>query len=254
MNIQSINQLHILLTAILLIVLMLGHVEPVQALCASPSASEGSMNYDATSKHRFEYCDNTDTWQELGVGTLESLGDVSSIMSPANGQIFTYNTAASEWDTQDVPSVSFPSGYIGMFDLTSCPSGWTLVTASQGYFPRGIDVAGTTDPDGVRAALNQQADTLGPHTHTADPPSTSSGNDGEHNHITYGSLLTDLTGNSTGNRLNALSGNGGGNNTGTTDSQAAHTHNFDVDAFTTGSTGVTESRPKNFAVLFCSKD
>ena len=37
------------------------------AACSSPTANEGSLNYNYTS-HVFQYCDDTSTWQSLVAG------------------------------------------------------------------------------------------------------------------------------------------------------------------------------------------
>jgi len=107
-----------------------------------------------------------------------------------------------------------PSGAIMAFDLTSCPSGWTEYTAARGRFLRGIDNGAGNDPDGTRAPGATQEDELKAHTHT---------------------YFQSYDKNAQYASTNTEDGNKGG----VTGSS--------------GSTGGTETRPKNVAVLFCRK-
>jgi hypothetical protein len=58
-------------------------------------------------------------------------------------------------------------GEVAAFDATTCPAPWTLYTPAVGRFVRGLDPAGTVDPDGTtRQAGSLQADGIGSHVHT----------------------------------------------------------------------------------------
>lgn len=52
------------------------------------------------------------------------------------------------------------------FLAQTCPSGWRAIQDAQGRFLRGIDNTGANDPDGKRSPGSLQADTVGKHTHT----------------------------------------------------------------------------------------
>lgn len=120
-----------------------------------------------------------------------------------------------------------PSGFIGAFDLAACPDGWSEYTAARGRFPRGIDPTGTNDPDGVRTAGSVQEDAFQGHRHQAyDVGGTAGVSSGSYVNVKH--------------------------RTGSTDSSVV------LDPISDGSSGsprvAEETRPKNFAVLYCRKD
>ena len=113
------------------------------------------------------------------------------------------------------------------FDLTSCPAGWSEYTPARGRFLRGIDNAAGNDPSGTRPPGNTQGDGLGSHTHDYYVGHTSSG---------FGHLYSYhqiANADDIGGRYLASAYGGGINIV---------------------ATGISETRPKNVAVLFCEKN
>lgn len=147
-------------------------------------------------------------------------------------------------------SMGVPSGAVWAFDLASCPAGWTEYTAARGRFLRGIDNGAGNDPDGTRAPSNVQTDDLKAHVHSVDPPSTATNSAGAHSHDynrpnIVASYRNNLESGSNGNQSVTAGAS--------TSSDGAHTHTVNIAAFDSASTGGTETRPKNVAVLFCRK-
>lgn len=93
----------------------------VQASCTSPSGPEGSLNY-STSNHRFEFCDQSNTWQPLS-GSSGATGVEDHIISGttslyANGtnyiSVTTNGTVTGYWDTAGrfiTPGISVTNAY-----------------------------------------------------------------------------------------------------------------------------------------------
>lgn len=176
------------------------------------SNTQGTLVFD-TSANTMKFCDGTN-WVSLGGGGGDSI----------------------------------PTGAVMAFDLASCPTGWTEYTASRGRFLRGIDNGAGNDPAGTRAPGNVQADELGSHLHSVDPPSTATNSAGAHTHNIIGG-----GGTSAGTtRLRAQASSTPTNMA--TESAGAHTHTVNIPAFNSAATGGAETRPKNVAVLFCRKN
>ncbi|MCA1923236.1 hypothetical protein [Buttiauxella noackiae] len=108
------------------------------------------------------------------------------------------------------------------FMSDNCPSGWVPVPNAQGRFLRGIDSSGstTTDPDGKRVPGSVQEDMIAKHTHTYQ----SGFHEGQSN-------------------------NGTGADPNKKNPQLVNT---DEGKSKFGELG-SETRPKNMAVLFCTK-
>ena len=115
--------------------------------------------------------------------------------------------------------IGVPAGTISAFAAASCPSGWVEYGPARGRFLRGIDNGAGNDPDGTRAPGNVQADMLAAHTH------------GLPGSLLHNSAPADF------------SSQGGGS--------ADYRRNENT-GHTTTSSGGTETRPKNVAVIFCS--
>lgn len=115
---------------------------------------------------------------------------------------------------------STPTGAIMAFDLATCPTGWSVYTAAQGRFLRGIDPAGTVDPSGARVAGHVQADAFQGHAHGIGGAASSSGS--------YGQLSAQSPSVPSGLPIE-VSGYG-------------------------APRIASETRPKNVAVLYCRKD
>lgn len=63
-------------------------------------------------------------------------------------------------------AASLPTGAVIAFNSANCPSGWSEYRQAYGRFIRGIDVPGTTDPNGSRSPGNLQDDTVQDHAHS----------------------------------------------------------------------------------------
>jgi hypothetical protein len=90
------------------------------AACSSPAGNEGAFRYD-TSNHRYQYCDNTDTWQPLGSGSSGATGVEDHIVSG------THAVYANE-----------SSGYVS---LSTTGTDWGYLGATASYLPR-LNAAG----------------------------------------------------------------------------------------------------------------
>jgi hypothetical protein len=111
-------------------------------------------------------------------------------------------------------------GEVVAFAATACPAPWTLYIPAVGRFVRGLDPAGTIDPDGTtRQVGSLQADGIISHAHT------------------MGANGLDSQTNTTGTmRYPNYVPNDGGGGKKQTDANAG---------------GLTETRPKNVALLYC---
>ncbi len=142
-------------------------------------------------------------------------------------------TAISTSTINGAPSSSWtiPTGAIMAFDLATCPSGWSEYTAARGRFLRGIDNGAGNDPDGTRAPGTTQADAFKSHSH--------------------GIVAADITDYAAAFTINDNSGD-----------QLASSDNITsgvnavmrTSRYGTAAAGVSETRPKNVAVLFCRKN
>jgi len=159
-----------------------------------------------------------------------------------------------------------PSGMIAIFD-TSCPTGWTRVSAFDGLFLRGSDTYGGTGG----------AET---HTHSIDPPSTATSSNGLHYHgftvpsyntgnqsayhthlISYeedtiyytvgGESKTFMTNVQYTNQESQTHTHSAGGVTANTVGSGTHTHTVDIAAFDSSS---ASNLPPYIDVVFCKKD
>jgi len=112
-------------------------------------------------------------------------------------------------------------GAVVAFNSTFCPSGWREFVPAQGRFIRGIDKTGAgIDPSGLRAPLTLQEDAFKQHQHTL----ALVGRSGNNAYVNRGPGwgMDDWQGNTTGASTNVV--------------------------------GDSETRPKNVALLYCSRD
>lgn len=141
----------------------------------------------------------------------------------------------------------------------------------RGEFIRGWADGGTVDSG--RVFGSKQAEDIESHLHTVNPPSTATSSD-THSHTYSGSTNTTgahthtapsttsggvgngrvLEGNATENSTVSINSAGDHAHTysGTTSSDT-HSHTVDIAQFNSGSTGGTETRPRNIALLACIK-
>ncbi|MFA5917712.1 MAG: hypothetical protein WC850_05765 [Candidatus Gracilibacteria bacterium] len=180
-----------------------------------------------------------------------------------------------------------PSGFIGSFYLSSCPTGWILADGTnstpdmRGAFVRGM-YGDQNSRDVTRTLGSYQADSFASHLHSIDPPSTTSSIIGDHSHIVdppntattingahshgvalkYGSVQqayfasAGSTSRDSGTAYTAVAGD----HQHTIDITAfwsaaggSHSHTTDIAAFNSVSTGGTETRGKNIALIYCMK-
>lgn len=176
---------------------------------------------------------------------LYSIVSILLLMVVAVG-VYAYGTSSPSSFGHSAGEVegTVPSGGIVMF-AGNCPSGWTEYTALRGRFPRGEPSGnvGSLDTGGSDDAV------VVAHTHTIDPPATSTSTAGAHTHTspihvfaggTVGGFGAVITGGST-----------------TTSSAGSHSHTVDIAPFTSGSTGVSgvgANVPKYKEVIFCMKN
>ena len=151
---------------------------------------------------------------------------------------------------------------------------------ARGEFIRGLDDGRGIDLS--RTLGSTQAEEIKSHTHSVDPPSTTTSSAGDHTHSVDPPSVTttsngdhahtfDYRGDSSTGGANIQSGSSGANvGTKTTSTNGAHTHTvdigafnsgaagshthtFDIALFNSGATGGTETRPRNIALLYCIK-
>lgn len=206
--------------SVLSLIICISTAFPAYADCSGPEGKAPQTRYDF-SENKLYYCNDTD-WVEMG-------GNASSSETPA--------------------------GAILAFDLASCPEGWSEYTLARGHFLRGIDPTGAHDV--VRSAGSLQGDDLKSHLHSVNPPSTTTSSDSHGHFVGFGNTSpatydygTNLERPGTNSPIPTADGVSGRINT----SSDTHTHTVDISAFNSASTGGTETRPKNVAVLFCRKD
>lgn len=159
---------------------------------------------------------------------------LTNLATPANPADATPKTYV---DSAVGAVVGVPAGAVMAFNLANCPTGWkasdgTLSTADlRGYFIRGLDTSGLVDPSRTLASLQQ--DLLKAHSHfTVNNDSGGLTTPSSTNSVTY-----------IGGSANGCSG---------------CAYNMSGSSVTptwgpSSSTGGSETRPKNVALLYCQK-
>jgi hypothetical protein len=167
-----------------------------------------------------------------------------------------------------------PSGAVLPFRRAACPVGWTPLAGAAGRVIIGVGAYGSgVDADGANAAatyaLNQvggnldlalTAGQMPPHSHSVDPPATTSTSTGAHTHSlsmqfsasdgVSGSDNPKSGNTSSGRYTSTVAG-------GVAESAGAHTHAVDVPSFSSGAAGsgsAVDVRPPFVALLYCEKD
>jgi microcystin-dependent protein len=170
----------------------------------------------------------------------EDLSPISHIVPTGAVMSFAMSSAPPHWLICDGSAVS-RSTYSDLFEAIGATFGSGDGTTTfnlpdmRGEFIRGLDVG--RGVDAARALGSAQGEALKSHTHTG---STSS--DGAHTH----NVAVNGTGTGGSNYNLGSNSNNAGNVA--TSSAGSHSHTF-----TTGSSGGTETRPRNIALLMCIK-
>jgi microcystin-dependent protein len=212
---------------------------------------------------------------------------VDSNITPLTGAVmaFARSTAPSGWLKANGAAIS-RTAYSALFAAIGTTYGagdgstTFNIPDARGEFIRGLDDGRGVDSG--RIIGSAQADEIKSHTHSVDPPETTTSSSGNHTHsIDPPSTSTtsngdhahtfDYRGDSSSNGAHIQSGSSGANSgTKTTSSTGAHTHTvdigafnsatagvhthtFDIALFNSGATGGTETRPRNIALLYCIK-
>jgi hypothetical protein len=114
-------------------------------------------------------------------------------------------------------------GIVAAFAQSTCPPPWVLYQPAQGRFIRGLDPTGTVDPDGaLRSVGSVQSDGIANHTHTMG--------------VSGGDSTTMVPGGATQRLPNFVPDPFGGGPKKITDANSG---------------GISETRPKNVALLYC---
>ena len=154
---------------------------------------------------------------------------------------------------------SVPAGAVIFYDGTTCPTGWSRLSGSQGRVIVGL-TDNAEDPD-VKATVGDALSNKGTrvitqlpnHKHTTHPPSTATNSAGEHSHD-YRYRSYDARYDVQGDGGHAM-GYQSPDSISTT-SAGAHAHTVDIASFTSGSTGsasVDVTMPY-IQLLVCRKD
>ena len=125
---------------------------------------------------------------------------------------------------QDLATKLDKHGLVVAFAASTCPAPWTVYQPAQGRFIRGLDPNGVNDPDGAtRSVGSVQSDGIANHTHTMG--------------VNGGDSTTMVPGGATQRLPNFVPDGYGGGGKKQTD---------------TNTSGITETRPKNVALLYCT--
>lgn len=168
----------------------------------------------------------------IGFGFLLTISLVSFVYAvgfhPANEILSGDFTGTYNFSSATVYGIdTIPSGFIGAFNLGSCPQGWLVANGSsgtvdlRGEFIRGLDLGRGIDP--ARILGSSQTDDFKSHLHTR----TSDGRLAPSRAGTDGSIDWH--------------------------SSDAHVNDNGYYSQNTGSTGGSETRPRNIALLYCQK-
>src|SRR5262245_14149366 len=141
------------------------------------------------------------------------------------GMRFSYSSA----------SAAAPSGMVAFFAGAACPSGWDEYTTARGRVIVGLPAGGASEGTLGTGLGNLAARTITDvpsHTHTIDPPATTTSGNGAHTHT------LDVFPNGASGFTQPLSTRGESRNgVPSTNSAGGHAHTVDVGPFSSGSTG-----------------
>ncbi len=198
------------------------------------------------------------TWvgkNPAGTWKLTVIDDVKNLPAtqPFDGQITAWSIALQTLSSKKVAVTgdlvvagaitgvgAVPPGAVMSFNRTSCPPGWTELTAARGRVVVGLGNAGTLlGLVGTPLAdlTPRRTSEVPSHSHTIDPPATTSTNAGSHSHCLNVSGADDN--NHTGNFDGVADSDAGAKGCiRNTSSAGEHTHTTDVGQFDSGATGV----------------
>ncbi len=71
---------------------------------------------------------------------------------------------------QDLAEAGVPAGFVGFFNLSSCPTGWSELTAAKGRYLVGLPSGGTLAGTKGTALSNLEDRPVGQHNHTVNDP------------------------------------------------------------------------------------
>ena len=99
---------------------------------------------------------------------LNSSGVVTALASSTAGKVLTATSTAPyfSWET----AASIPSGFVGFFNLSSCPSGWTEDTNSRGRYIVGLPSGGSLASTTGTALTDKEDRATGQHGHGVTDP------------------------------------------------------------------------------------
>ncbi|MEX0956417.1 MAG: tail fiber domain-containing protein [Rhizobiaceae bacterium] len=185
------------------------------AACTGPEGDAGTILYN-TDHDVMQYC-NDSNWVAMGGG-----GEAGGV----------------------------EAGLIAAFDAAECPDGWTEVTDLHDRVIVGAGDTYNVGDTGGAATVALTAAQLAAHTHSVDPPNTSTNTTGNHTHST---IATGVIKYYSGVEFTNYPGYGSGS----TGAAGNHSHTVDIAAFNSGSAGsgsAHENRPPYRAYTMCKYD
>lgn len=204
----------------------------------------------------------------VAAGQLQSAGIYEAIYSEA------LNGGSGAWLLLN-PTVTIPAGVVVSWARNAAPSGWlecSGAAVSRTTYAALFSVIGTTwgagngsttfnlpnlrgefvrgwdngrGVDNGRAFASAQGDAFKSHTHKVDPPSTTTSSD------THSHTIPTTTENSGGGPRVERTGSENPGETST--SSDTHSHTVNIAEFDSGSSGGSETRPRNVAMMFIIK-
>lgn len=170
-----------------------------------------------------------------------------------NGTAIEYRDEGGSWTALNSIGGEEETGQIAAF-AGSCPSGWSEYAAARGRVIVGNPSGGTvTTTQGTAFTSDNETRTITSvpaHTHSVNPPNTSTSDAGAHTHNLYAAL------NSGSNHVAKSGTSSAGWWSGKVSTAPNHSHTVDIAQFTSGSTGsasVDVTMPY-IQLTWCSKD
>ena len=230
----------------------------------STSVGSGTAHENRPPYRAYVYCESSGTPVE-GV----------TLPNCATGESLKWNGTA--WICSAPEAALVPSGAVMAFNLASCPAGWSAVSGAAGRVVVGTgNYAANSDDDGANASFSYSLGATGgrrdhalstgelaSHSHSVDPPATTTSTDGAHNHTPaspYAHFFFYYPGGGYPNGGMQFGGTlwtSGVANDGWTSVAGSHAHTLDIAAFssaTAGSGTAHENRQPYISFLYCQKN